>query len=360
MGSSIPHPPSLQQTHIHIMFAARRALSGAAQRRAFSATARDLSKVTVLGAAGGIGQPLSLLLKLNPRVTDLALYDIRLAPGVAADISHINTKSKVTGYDPTPEGVKECLKGAEIVLIPAGVPRKPGMTRDDLFNTNASIVRDLAKAAAESCPDANMLIISNPVNSTVPITAEVFKSRGVYNPKKLFGVTTLDVVRASRFISEVKGTDPADENITVVGGHSGQTIVPLLSQSGYELQGAERDEYIKRVQFGGDEVVQAKGGAGSATLSMAMAGARFAESLLKAAQGEKGVIEPTFVDSPLYKEKGCDYFASLVELGPNGVEKIHPVGKITDHEQKLLDVCLGDLSKNIAKGVEWVKANPAA
>merc|ERR1711977_656285 len=344
MGSSIPHPPSLQQTHIHIMFAARRALSGAAQRRAFSATARDLSKVTVLGAAGGIGQPLSLLLKLNPRVTDLALYDIRLAPGVAADISHINTKSKVTGYDPTPEGVKECLKGAEIVLIPAGVPRKPGMTRDDLFNTNASIVRDLAKAAAESCPDANMLIISNPVNSTVPITAEVFKSRGVYNPKKLFGVTTLDVVRASRFISEVKGTDPADENITVVGGHSGQTIVPLLSQSGYELQGAERDEYIKRVQFGGDEVVQAKGGAGSATLSMAMAGARFAESLLKAAQ----------------EEKGCDYFASLVELGPNGVEKIHPVGKITDHEQKLLDVCLGDLSKNIAKGVEWVKANPAA
>lgn len=112
------------------------------------------------------------------------------------------------------------------------------------------------------------------------------------------------------------------------------------------------------MQFGGDEVVQAKGGAGSATLSMAMAGARFAESLLKAAQGEKGVVEPTFVDSPLYKDQGCDFFASMVELGPNGVEKIHPVGKITDHEQKLLDVCLGDLKKNISKGVEWAKANP--
>jgi malate dehydrogenase len=112
------------------------------------------------------------------------------------------------------------------------------------------------------------------------------------------------------------------------------------------------------VQFGGDEVVQAKGGAGSATLSMAMAGARFAESLLKAAQGEKGVIEPTFVDSPLYKDKGVKYFASLVELGPNGVEKIHPVGKVTDHEQKLLDVALVDLAKNISKGEEWVKANP--
>ena len=96
--------------------------------------------------------------------------------------------------------------------------------------------------------------------------------------------------------------------------------------------------------------MKAKDGAGSATLSMAMAGARFAESLLKAAQGQKGVIEPTFVDSPLYKDKGIDFFASKVELGPNGVEKIHEVGKISDHEQKLLDACLVDLKKNIGKG----------
>lgn len=196
------------------------------------------------------------------------------------------------------------------------------------------------------------------VNSTVPITAEVFKSKGVYNPKRLFGVTTLDVVRASRFISQVKSTDPANENITVVGGHSGATIVPLLSQSGYNLTGEQLDQYVHRVQFGGDEVVQAKDGAGSATLSMAMAGARFAESLLKAAQGQKNVIEPTFVDSPLYKDQGVEYFASNVELGPNGVEKIHPVGQITDHEQKLLDVCLKDLAGNINKGVKFVKENP--
>jgi malate dehydrogenase len=339
------------------MFTARSIFSQV-QRRGFAASARQASKVTVLGAAGGIGQPLSLLLKLNPRVSTLALYDIRLAPGVAADIGHINTKSEVHGYDPTPSGLAAALKGSEIVLIPAGVPRKPGMTRDDLFNTNASIVRDLAKAAADHAPEANILIISNPVNSTVPITAEVFKSKGVYNPKRLFGVTTLDVVRASRFISQIKGTDPANENITVVGGHSGQTIVPLLSQSGYELKGEQLDNYVYRVQFGGDEVVKAKDGAGSATLSMAMAGARFAESLLKAAQGQKNVIEPTFVDSPLYKDRGCEYFASNVELGPNGVEKIHPVGNITEYENKLLDVCLGDLSKNIAKGVQFVKENP--
>ena len=218
------------------------------------------------------------------------------------------------------------------------------MTRDDLFNTNASIVRDLAKAAAESAPEANILVISNPVNSTVPIVAEIFKARGVYNPKRLFGVTTLDVVRASRFVSEIKKTDPVDENIVVVGGHSGVTIVPLFSQSSHpDLVGDAT--LLNRVQFGGDEVVKAKDGAGSATLSMAMAGARFAESLLKAAQGQKGVVEPTFVDSPLYKDQGIDFFASKVELGPNGVEKIHPVGKVDAEEQKLLDACLADLKK---------------
>ena len=204
-----------------------------------------------------------------------------------------------------------------------------------------------------------LIHVLDQVNSTVPICAEVFKSRGVYNPKRLFGVTTLDVVRASRFVSQIKSTDPADENITVVGGHSGVTIVPLLSQSSHkDISGQALDDLVYRVQFGGDEVVKAKDGAGSATLSMAMAGARFAESLLKAAQGVTGVVEPTFVESPLYKDQGVEFFASKVQLGPSGVEKILPVGEVNSHEQGLLDACLVDLKKNIQKGVDFVKANP--
>jgi malate dehydrogenase len=142
-------------------------------------------------------------------------------------------------------------------------------------------------------------------------------------------------------VSEIKSTDPANENITVIGGHSGVTIVPLISQSNHpDIAGEKLDALVHRIQFGGDEVVKAKDGAGSATLSMAMAGARFAESLLKAAAGEKGVVEPTFVDSPLYKSKGIDFFASKVELGPDGVQQIHDVGKVTKHEEKLLEACL--------------------
>ncbi|KAF3275258.1 Malate dehydrogenase, cytoplasmic, variant 2 [Orbilia oligospora] len=279
--------------------------------------------------------------------------------GVAADISHVNTNSVVKGYAPGEESLAEALKGAEVVLIPAGVPRKPGMSRDDLFNTNASIVRDLADATAKANPTAKLCIIANPVNSTVPICAEVYKRHNVYNPKTLFGVTTLDVVRASRFISELKSTNPSDERVTVVGGHSGVTIVPLLSQSNHpEISGEVRDALVNRIQFGGDEVVKAKDGAGSATLSMALAGFRMAESLLRAKDGETGVVEPTFVESPLFKDQGVDFFASNVELGPDGVKEIRGVGDINAYEKDLIDACLKDLKKNIEKGVEFVKANP--
>ena len=215
------------------------------------------TRVAVLGAAGGIGQPLSLLLKLNEKITHLSLFDLVNTPGVAADLSHINSKAKVVGFKGK-ENLAAALEGAEVVVIPAGVPRKPGMTRDDLFNTNgacvrarttlgttdwgppalapppvvpsqppcvctwppscvrgwqalpclpfatrrahlshppptpplarpcaaASIVAELAAACAKVCPKAHMLIIANPVNSTVPITAEIFKKAGVYDPKK--------------------------------------------------------------------------------------------------------------------------------------------------------------------------------
>lgn len=214
------------------------------------------------------------------------------------------------------------------------------MTRDDLFNTNAGIVSGLAEACAKHCPDAMFLVISNPVNSTVPIFAEgtycwtsrliqlsaqinelsssslkrdsfntvspiftVLKKHNVYNPKHLFGVTTLDVVRANAFVAENQKLDVNTMNVTVIGGHAGTTILPLLSQGllntrvcqatitcfcctyvtrnalstpsfphflvkGNKFTEADIKALSHRIQFGGDEVVQAKDGAGSATLSM--------------------------------------------------------------------------------------------
>ncbi|KAG6861431.1 Malate dehydrogenase, cytoplasmic [Termitomyces sp. Mi166 len=331
---------------------ARSAVRALAQpsSRLFSSSAARNFKVAVLGAGGGIGQPLSLLLKNDPLVTSLSLYDIRGAPGVAADVSHVDTSSEVNGY--AADQLDQALEGAKVVVIPAGVPRKPGMTRDDLFNTNASIVRDLAAAVGRVSPDAHILVISNPVNSTVPIVAATLEKAGVFHPGHLFGVTTLDVVRATRFLAGVSGAKTSETAVTVIGGHSGPTIVPLLSQNahGKSIAGEVYDKLVHRIQFGGDEVVKAKDGAGSATLSMAYAGAKFANALLRGLNGEKGVVTPTFVKSPLFADQGVDFFASNVELGVNGVEKIHPIGELTAQEKKLLEACLPELKKNIEKG----------
>ncbi|KAF2226699.1 malate dehydrogenase, NAD-dependent [Elsinoe ampelina] len=282
-------------------------------------------KVVVAGAAGGIGQPLSLLLKISPLVDELSLYDVVNTPGVTTDLSHISSIAKIQGFLPADDGMKKAFAGADMFVIPAGIPRKPGMTRDDLFKINAGIVRDLVKGIVEHAPDAYILVISNPVNSTVPIAAEVLKAAGKFNPKKLFGVTTLDVVRAETFVQGISGEkDPQKTVIPVIGGHSGETIVPLFSQAkpAVNIPQDKLDALTNRVQFGGDEVVKAKDGAGSATLSMAYAGFRFAEKLIKAAKGESGIVEPTYVYLPgvdggkeIAEATGCEYFSVPVELG---------------------------------------------
>lgn len=327
-------------------------------------------KAVVAGASGGIGQPLSLLLKLCPLVDELSLYDVVGTPGVGADLSHISTRAKVTAYLSNDDGARKALKDADVILIPAGIPRKPGMSRDDLFIKNAGIVRDIVAAAADVAPNSFILVISNPVNSTVPISAEVLKSKGVFNPQRLFGVTTLDVVRAETFVAEVAGeAHPETLTVPVVGGHSGETIVPLLSKMTPFLSIPEDKAavLVKRIQFGGDEVVQAKDGAGSATLSMALAGYRFAEKILQAIGGVKGLVEPSFVYLPgvpggdtIAKRVDCDYLSLPVELGPNGAEKVVDVLlDLPDNEQKLLDACLPDLRSNIAKGLGFMSSPPS-
>lgn len=329
-------------------------------------------KAVVLGAAGGIGQPLSLLLKINPHITELALYDIVNIPGVAVDLSHIATPAKVSGYLPVSDpGMAKTLKGAQIVVIPAGVPRKPGMTRDDLFNVNAKIVRGLAEGIAEHCPQAFVLVIANPVNSTVPIVSEVLKKKNVYDPRRVFGITTLDVFRASTFLAEALNELSKAPSIAVpvVGGHSGVTIIPLLSQADPPLPSSIDQQTVEklttRIQFGGDEVVEAKNGAGSATLSMAQAAYVFSERVLEAAfLGKKDVTFPAYVALAADKEGGeavakelgeeVEYFSVRVTFGPAGVEKIHPLGKVTEYEKGLIKAALPELQANIHSGSSFI------
>merc|ERR1719152_1026220 len=124
--------------------------------------------------------------------------------GVAADLDHLEKPCRVSGFaidpsQPAIDQLEDCLTGADLLLVPAGLPRKPGMTRDDLFNINAGIARGIVESCAKYCPNAVLGLIVNPVNSIVPAMCELHKKKGL-DPKK------------------------------IVGGHAGVTILPLFSQ----------------------------------------------------------------------------------------------------------------------------------
>merc|ERR1711907_548657 len=348
--------------------------------RSFSSTAARNSKVCVVGGAGGIGQPLSMLLSMDPAVSHVAVFDMVGAPGVAADLSHINTPAKVTGHGMTLTEFKgdadgkgeiedkdahqakafdEALQGCDVVVIPAGVPRKPGMTRQDLFDLNANLNKNFAIAVARNCPNAFVAIISNPVNSTVPIFAEQLKKEGCYDPKKIFGVCNLDIVRANTFVAEAAGLDVQEMNVPVIGGHAGASILPLLSRSTPECKSKLSQEQVEalthRIQNGGTEVVLAKAGAGSATLSMAKAGADFALALVRAKQGKTGEVVCTYVESDV--APGCQWFSTECVLGPEGIVENLGIGELDEYETQKLAEAIEELKPSIKEGVDFVANN---
>lgn len=338
------------------------------------------AKVTVIGAAGGIGQPLSLMLKANFKVGKLSLYDVsETVSGVAMDLSHIDTPAHIEWFTPKNGGLKKALTGSEYVLVPAGVPRKPGMSRNDLFKINAGICAELATAIAEFSPNATTLVISNPVNSTVPVFVEILKRHGVFNARKLFGVTTLDSVRADTFLHRIK-PEMKWGLIRVVGGHSGDTIVPLLSTVlGTEMNKVPRGKIqavVHHTQYGGDEVIKAKNGGGSSTLSMAYAANKFFCTVLNGRdqfskdhvgctyvcledESINGVSELKDILRTFKKDQNLDmkYFAIPCVFGQHGIERVmyECLEKLHPYEKEMVEICCDSLPGNYEKGLEFTR-----
>ncbi|CAL9728042.1 malate dehydrogenase, cytoplasmic [Monosporozyma unispora] len=356
-------------------------------------------KICVLGAAGGIGQSLSLLLKTqihylipsnSNKTINLSLYDINeeAINGVATDLSHIDTPINMTWF--AKGSIDKCLTGANIVVIPAGMPRKPGMTRDDLFNINAGIIRDLTDSIAANCDLSKVfvLMISNPVNQLVPVMHYRFKqlsngsSSGI--EKRIFGITKLDIVRASTFL---KGEHDKISNISnlnmpfvpVIGGHSGETIIPLFSQNNWsqDLSNDTIQTLIHRVQYGGDEVVKAKNGKGSATLSMAHAAFKCVQDFTNLILGNVHEFDSIgystlrdFNNQPiapgaeklLNRIDNIQFFAIPMTINLNGTNSINYniMNNLNSQElNELLPLCLTKLKKNIEGGQTFIESSTA-
>lgn len=389
---------------------------------------QHLTKVAVLGAAGGIGQPLALLLMLQApeHIQHLALYDlIDSVRGVGTDLSHVDRQCKVTTHLGQEE-LADAVRGAKVIVVPAGLAQKPGMSRDDLFGSNAKIMYNLAKVCAQTAPDAMLAIITNPVNSLVPIACEVYhkicgsgaataaaaankpidsvKSVGSSNSasaspsasastsslkgfksnsdkhaagnfddcyRRIFGVTTLDVIRASTltarsafFKTELSGLfkDPTKIKVPVVGGHAGKTIMPILSQATPKLdpkrlceERATTMTLVESIQQAGIDVLNDKKGKGSATLAMAHAACRFTVSLLRAIKGEQNIVECAYVRQQTPTVGDLDYFATPLQLGKDGYVKSLGVGKVLPFEQHMLDEGARELRASIVKGEDFAK-----
>lgn len=306
--------------------------------------------ITVLGASGGVGQATCLLLKtvLAPD-SELRMVDMNPAtPGIALDLSHIPTAITVHGY--TLEDISAALTGSDIVLITAGVPRKPGMTRDDLFAVNAKILADLTEKIAEFSPNACIAIVTNPVNSMLPVAAKVLKEKGVYNPKKLFGVTNLDILRARVFLAKMLSESSEELDVEVIGGHSAETMLPIFSELDENLSLDQLAQLRTGVQEGGTKVVEAKAGTGSATLSMGYAAAEFVNAMAHALAGNETRI-CAYIPT---EQEAVPFFAKPILLGKEGIQEELEYGPLSDGEQKILEEILPILRKDIEKGESFI------
>jgi NAD-dependent malate dehydrogenase len=317
--------------------------------------------VAVIGAAGGIGQPLALLLKTQlPYGSILSLYDVVGAPGVAADLSHIDSNVTIRvgsgSLPPVPNcpELQKLAKGVDVFVIVAGKSQKPGMSRDDLFTVNAVVLLEIILTCGRVSPKACFCIVTNPVNSLVPIAAEALKKLGVYDKNRLFGVSTLDQMRATQFVNAVRAPYSVT-SVPVVGGHSDVTIDPLFSQ----LQGPPLPDEVSRalshrVRLASEEVINAKAGRGSATLSMATAGARMALDVVAGLTGTGNPVVYSYVDTDGTQPN--TFFAIPMILGLNGIQQRLPIGPMNTMEAKQLEVAKAAIQKNIEDGESFARS----
>ncbi|NOZ34848.1 MAG: malate dehydrogenase [Chlorobi bacterium] len=279
-----------------------------------------MDKVTVIGA-GNVGATVAYSVARKDIVKEVVLIDIKegLSEGKALDMWESSAidqfSTKVTGstndYDKT--------KNSDVIVITSGLPRKPGMSRDDLISTNAKIVHDVTKKALEKSPDAIIIIVSNPLDV---MSYAAFKTAGI-SSHKVFGMAgILDTARFRAFLADEMGTSPKDIQALLLGGH-GDTMVPLPRFT--TVNGIPITQYIKedrlneivtRTKKGGGELVNLMGT--SAWYAPGAAAAQMVEAIVK---DEKRTFP---VCALLNGEYGMEniYLGVPVVLGKNGIEKI--------------------------------------
>lgn len=291
------------------------------------------NKISLIGA-GNIGGTLAHLAGLK-NLGDVVLFDIAdgAAKGKALDIEQ---SSVVEDFDSHMIGTKDYsdIAGSDVVIVTAGVARKPGMSRDDLLNTNVAVIKSVAQGIKEHAPDAFVIVITNPLDAMVYVMQQV---SGLPANKVVGMAGVLDSSRMSLFLAREFNVSVEDVNACVLGGH-GDTMVPLIRYSsvagipvpdliemGWTTK-TKIDEIVQRTRDGGAEIVKLLGN-GSAFYAPASSAIEMAESYLF----DKRKVLP--VAAKLDGQYGVKdmYIGVPAVIGANGVEKVVEI-KLTAQE----------------------------
>ena len=302
-------------------------------------------KISLIGG-GQIGGNLALLCA-QKELGDVVIYDIPNAEGMikgkALDISQL---APLDGYDANIIGSSnpEDIKDSDVIIITAGVPRKPGMNREDLLGINIKIITDVANNVKKYAPNAFVIVLSNPLDA---IVYSFFKVSG-FSKNKVIGMAgVLDSTRFKTFLAMETGYSTQDVQCMVLGGH-GDTMVPVLRLAtiggipAEELISKERLEAIaERTRSGGGELVKLFGN-GSAYYAPAASAIEMAESYLK---DKKRVLPCAALCDGEFGING--YFIGVpTVIGKDGIEKILEF-KLNDDETEELNKTLDAVKKTV-------------
>jgi malate dehydrogenase len=300
--------------------------------------------------AGNIGGELANLC-VAKQLGDVVLFDIppkeSFAKGKALDLEQA---SALSGCDATVTGSSnwEDCAGASVIIITAGIPRKPGQSRDDLVANNLPIIRNVADNAKKYCPGAFVIVISNPLDAMV----YEFKRRTGWDKSKVVGMAgALDSARFQLFLAREAGVSVKDVRAPVLGGH-GDDMVPLLRYTtinglpvGQLIQKAKLDELVGRTRKGGGEIVGLMGT--SAYYAPAAGAIAMAEAYLL---DQKRLMAAATLLSGQYGYKDL-YLGVPVVIGAGGVEKIVDITLTADEK-----AALEKSASSVRKVVDVVKS----
>jgi malate dehydrogenase len=296
------------------------------------------NKIALVGA-GQIGGTLALLAGLKD-LGDVVLFDVveGVPQGKALDISQA---APVEGFDAAYAGTNtyDALKGADVVIVTAGIPRKPGMSRDDLIATNAKVIETVGKNIKKQCPKAFVIVITNPLDVMVYVMQE---ASGLPANRVVGMAGVLDSGRFRRFLADEFKVSVEDVTAFVLGGH-GDTMVPLIRYStvagipvpdlikmGWTTK-EKIDAIVQRTRDGGAEIVNLLK-TGSAFYAPASSAIAMAESYLK---DKRRVLPCAAMLNGEYGVKGL-YVGVPVIIGANGVEKVVEID-LNKAEQAMFD-----------------------